>query len=178
MHRSRAAGAVCEGEEVSLQQQSCTPRALSAPRTQHCSSLALTAFGKLPRYQRKATVGCDNSTSLVCVSTSATALFILTKFSFPLARPQFSADFKTVLKQREFQLMTSTYATLLHKLEAEMIFALIMPLHCSAEAVMTETGHVLAGLNWNKNYFLDPGRVADIVPLVPLCFSTTLGKRK
>lgn len=75
--------------------------------------------------------------------------------------------------------MTSTYATLLlHKLEAEMIFALIMPLHCSAEAVMTETGHVLASLSWNKNYFLDHERVADVVPLVPLCFSTALGKRK
>lgn len=74
--------------------------------------------------------------------------------------------------------MTSTYATLLHKLEAEMIFALIMPLHCSAEAVMTETGHVLAGLNWNKNDFLDHRRVADIVPLVPLRFSTAMGKRK
>lgn len=74
--------------------------------------------------------------------------------------------------------MTSTYAMLLHKLEAEMIFALIMLLCCSAEAVMTETGHVLAGLNWNKNYFLDHKRPADIVPLVPLCFSTALGKRK
>lgn len=59
-----------------------------------------------------------------------------------------------------------------------MIFALIMPLHCSAEAVMTETGHVLAGLNWNKNDFLDHRRVADIVPLVPLRFSTAMGKRK
>lgn len=34
--------------------------------------------------------------------------------------------------------MTSTYAMLLHKLEAEIIFALIMPLCCSAEAVMTD----------------------------------------
>lgn len=178
VHRSRAAGAVCEGEEVSLQQQSCTVWALSAPRTQHCSSLALTAFGKLPRYQRKATAGSDTASRL-CVSAPQLQPYLYLQNSFPLARPQLSAGFQTVLKQCGFQLlMTSTYATLLHKLEAEIIFALIMPLRCSAEAVMTETGHVLAGLNWNKNYFLDHGRAADIVPLVPLCFSTALGKRK
>lgn len=142
-------------------------------------SLALTAFGKLPRYQRKAAAGCDTAPHL-CVSAPQLQPYLYSQnFSFPLARPQFSADFKTVLKQCGFQpLMTSTYAVLLHKLEAEMIFALIMPLCCSAEAVMTQTGHVLAGLNWNKNYFLDHRRVADVVPLVPLCFSTALGKRK
>lgn len=74
--------------------------------------------------------------------------------------------------------MTSTYATLLHKLEAEMIFALIMPLRCSAEAVMTETGHVLAGLNWNKNYFLDHRRVADIMPLCTSLLQYCPGKKE
>lgn len=59
-----------------------------------------------------------------------------------------------------------------------MLFALVMPLHCSAVAVMTDKGHVQAGLNWNKNCFLDHRRVGDILPLVPPCFSTAIGKRK
>lgn len=65
-----------------------------------------------------------------------------------------------------------------HKLEAEMLFALIMPLHCSAVAVMTDKGHVLTGLNRNKNYLLDHRRVGDIMPLLPPCFSTAIGKRQ
>lgn len=66
----------------------------------------------------------------------------------------------------------------LHKLAAEMLFALVMPPHCSAVAVMTDKGHVQTGLNWNKNCFLDHRRVGDILPLVALFFSTAIGKRK
>lgn len=87
-HRRRAAGAVCEGEEVSLQQQSCAPQALSAPRTQHYSSLALITFGKLPRYRRKATASCDTAPHL-CVSVPQLQPYLYSQnCSFPLASVQ------------------------------------------------------------------------------------------
>lgn len=55
---------------------------------------------------------------------------------------------------------------------------LIMHLHCSVATVMTGEGHVLRGLNWNRNYFLDHRRIDDVMPLLSPSFSTATGKRK
>lgn len=76
-------------EEVSLQQQSCAPEAHSAPRRRWCLNLLLAVFGKMPRYQRKATLDSDTAVHL-CTSVHNYSLIYIRKSSppFPLLRLQ------------------------------------------------------------------------------------------
>lgn len=113
MHRNGAAQAVYE--EVSFQQQSSAPEAHSAPRMQRCLNLLLAESGRMPRCQRKATVDCDTAVRL-CTSVHQLQPYLYSqKFSsispLEMARPPFSAGFKTVLKQCGFQPQLLTIST-------------------------------------------------------------------